>query len=66
MEGEVEKITITGCFDCPMKDMNDFSAGYTCKIVKEKHNDGYIKEHRGMPVTPEWCPIKKKPLLITY
>jgi hypothetical protein len=55
--------TITGCDDCPMCDANDICAGYTCNL-----NIGVIikESKKRIPITPKWCPIKKKPLIVKY
>lgn len=55
---------ITGCVDCPCCDDNDFCEGYTCTLSEgltvlliELDNQNFI------PTDPEWCPLKKGPIV---
>lgn len=56
-------IKINGCVDCPMLDMNDMCGGYTCNFIKhfrDEIKDDFVDEDKkSLPITPEWCPLKK-------
>ena len=66
MESKI--ITISGCIDCPMCDMNDMSSGYSCKMIEYPNNDSYIKEDnkKHIPITPKWCPIKQSDITFKF
>ena len=59
---------VTGCLDCPLSNMPDMHPGYRC-VLKLKNKNGkwlYIEEAEdGMPITPNWCPLKKEPITIS-
>ncbi|MEK6829022.1 MAG: hypothetical protein AABY15_02765 [Nanoarchaeota archaeon] len=64
---EPKERIITGCSDCPMCDMNDMASGYSCRL-RDSSETSYIKEDlkKWQPVTPDWCPIKEQPILLTF
>lgn len=59
------EIIVHGCNTCPACDENDMATGYHCKFLP--HPDNHIHEdEKYQIITPEWCPLKKSPILLTY
>lgn len=64
----MKKIIIKGCEDCPAVDRSGWG-GHTCNL-EEKDNlvPGTIipEDKRYIPITPDWCPLKKQPILLKF
>lgn len=61
----MKEIIIKGCENCPMCDMNDSCAGYSCQLMPS--TDNYIKESKQFrPITPEWCPLKYEDIVFKF
>lgn len=58
------EIEITGCINCPFSYENDMAVGYGCKLEKSHQSIRQSKTY--LPITPNWCPIKTKPVVVKY
>lgn len=56
-------ITINGCVDCPFSYEYDMAVGYGCKIDKQR---SITQSNKFQPITPDWCPAKKRSIVIKY
>lgn len=63
---------ITGCNDCPFcilsrLDMPKCTVSNWVKILNsDKLNPMHIRHGAAIPITPEDCPLKTQPIIVTY
>jgi hypothetical protein len=63
---------ITGCNDCPfcvyIDAIADMPSNGLCNIEADDNNGKYtsIEMDRGNFITPEWCPLKIQPIIVSY
>lgn len=65
------EFNVKSCSECFCCDRNDFCEGYSCKLFEKldpdhkyspaiKHNKDYYE------TTPDWCPLRKQYIIISY
>lgn len=54
---------ITGCNDCPFCVRDTEQAEHYCILKSESELESFSFNE---PITPQWCPLKTQPIIVTY